>query len=94
VLWRRQGWEANEYEGAYAYDQYDDAFQTPIESLMLEVLTTIMIAGRHEQAQTYHKDRIEKILCENSLEELKKQMSDDEKHELLHDLKILGFIAS
>jgi hypothetical protein len=101
VLWSKREWHPEEAEFAYAYDGFDGAFQHPLENLMLEVLTVIMIAGRHEQPEKFHREKIKKILEMNNLEELKKLMSEnvpasenDEKHELLHDLKILGFIAN
>jgi hypothetical protein len=87
------GWHrhwADEYSGAY--EQYKDAFDRPIEKLMLEVLLLILVTGRnaqYEKFESYHRAKIAGILEENNLGEMLKTLSGEELSEFEHDLKLL-----
>jgi hypothetical protein len=88
-----QGWQkrwADEYLGSY--EQYESAFDRPIEKLMLEVLLLIMVAGRnsqYEKFEPYHRAKIAAILEKNDLSEMLKTLSGEELSEFEHDLKLL-----
>ena len=64
----RKPWGENEHEIGYAYEQYQSAYQMPIERLMLEVLTLILNAGRGPvQLDSFHRKKIAEILAVNDL---------------------------
>ncbi|KAA3667045.1 immunity protein Imm2 [Pectobacterium carotovorum] len=80
-------------EIGYAYDQAEGSYDFPIENLMLEVLSLIMIAGRGpEKAAKYHREMIEKILAEHPLEQLLEEITEEEKSDLLYDMSLLGLV--
>ena len=80
-------------EIGYAYDQAEGSYDFPIENLMLEVLSLIMIAGRGpEITERYHREMIEKILVEHPLEQLLEEITEEEKSDLLYDMSLLGLI--
>ncbi|MBS4429593.1 hypothetical protein E2566_00340 [Pectobacterium punjabense] len=80
-------------EIGYAYDQAEGSYYFPIENLMLEVLSLIMIAGRGpEITERYHREMIEKILVEHPLEQLLEEITEEEKSDLLYDMSLLGLI--
>lgn len=60
---------------------------------MLELVTLIFMAGRcSDQTVKFHTDIILKILSENDLFEMLKDVTEDDKNEILNDLRLLGFI--
>ncbi|MGI4848923.1 MAG: hypothetical protein ACRYGK_12405 [Janthinobacterium lividum] len=65
-LMRHQNWKICESEIGYAYDGLSDAFDTPIENLMLEVLS-IFLEGAGIQKQ-------KNIIAQKSLQFLKTQI--------------------
>lgn len=80
-------------EIGYAYDQAEGSYDFPIENLMLEVLSLVLMATRGpEQAEAYHRDMITKILAEHPLEELLEEVPEEEKSDLLYDMSLLGLI--
>ncbi|TAI84397.1 Imm2 family immunity protein [Pectobacterium versatile] len=80
-------------EIGYAYDQAEGSYDFPIENLMLEVLSLIMIAGRGpEKSAKYHREIIEKILAEHPLEQLLEEITEEEKSDLLYDMSLLGLV--
>ncbi|MCE9733159.1 hypothetical protein [Pectobacterium sp. IFB5596] len=80
-------------EIGYAYYQAEGSYYLPIENLMLEVLSLIMIAGRGpEITERYHREMIEKILVEHPLEQLLEEITEEEKSYLLYDMSLLGLI--
>lgn len=86
-------WTNNESEQAYAYELFDNAYDLPIENLMLEVVTLVLMAGRGpEQAENYHRDRIAGILSENKLDELIADISEEERKDLIYDMSLLKLI--
>lgn len=67
-------WSEGESEVGYAYGEFDNSFDTPVEKLMLEVLSLILDAGRaKESIQEYHRSAIRKILDENELSNMLKK---------------------
>ncbi|MGQ8708491.1 Imm2 family immunity protein [Serratia sp. TSA_198.1] len=87
------GWGENESEQAFAYEALENSFSSPVEGLMLEVITLIMMAGRGtQQADKYHRDIIADILSKNTLDDIIQHVDEDEKKELLYDMSILGVI--
>lgn len=85
-------WLDGESEAGYAYTELESSFDTPIENLMLEVITLVLGGGRLSmQSQKYHRDIISKLLSENDLEKMLDELSQDEIDEFRHDLSILGF---
>ncbi|MEQ9944451.1 hypothetical protein ABRP58_20665 [Pectobacterium aroidearum] len=80
-------------EIGYAYDQAEGSYYLPIENLMLEVLSLIMIAGRGpEITERYHREMIEKILVEHPLEQLLEEITEEEKSDLLYDMSLLRLV--
>ncbi|TQI83131.1 immunity protein Imm2 of predicted polymorphic toxin system [Serratia marcescens] len=78
---------------AFAYESLEGSFEEPIECLMLELVTLIFMAGRcSDKTVKFHTDIILKILSENDLFEMLKDVTEDEKNEILNDLRLLGFI--
>jgi len=71
-------------------DSYDGVFEREIENLMLSVFLTIL-GSDCEKAMTKHWfDRIKIVLEQNNLSSLLAELSEEEKFELLTDLKALG----
>lgn len=86
-------WSPNEHELGYAYEQFEDAFEEPIEQLMLEVLALVLNAGRGpETVEPYHYGRIAEILEKQSLSEMLKDLQGEELREFEHDLKLLKLL--
>lgn len=86
-------WSPHEHEIGYAYEQNEDAFQQPIERLMLEVLTLVLNAGRGpETVGPYHHAKIAAILEKNNLNEMLNGLPDEERREFEHDLKLLKLL--
>ncbi|MBD7923455.1 hypothetical protein [Xanthomonas bonasiae] len=76
------------------YDGYaggEGSFDSPLEYLMLEVISFVLSCWHPVQAE-YHKDRICNLLLDNDLEEMIKGIPENEIHEFKHDLSILGFL--
>ncbi|MCQ8233623.1 hypothetical protein [Pectobacterium carotovorum] len=60
---------------------------------MLNVFKLILIAGREpEDVQDSIRKSITTILAEKHLEELIKDIGEDEKKDLLYDMQLLGLI--
>ncbi len=90
---RGGGWIENEFELGYAYEQYESAYDLPIENLMLEVFTLIMIAGRGPiQADAFHRKNIKSILSQYCFEEIIDDITEEEKKDLLYDMTLLDLI--
>ena len=86
-------WHKDESEIGFAYGEFCDSYDLPIENIMLEVLALILRAGRGpEQAQKYHYNKIVEILSSHSLEELFKDIGEEERNDLLYDMKLLKLI--
>lgn len=88
----KRSWEENENEIGFAYDEYSNAFDRNIEKLMLEVLTLIFLAGRIPQATDYHRRMFNEFLKHHKFDDLLSDVSDEEKHEFLYDVKILNLL--
>ncbi|WP_225086415.1 hypothetical protein U1R68_00320 [Pectobacterium colocasium] len=88
--------EKNDYDGeeiGYASYQFENTPFIPIEKLMLNVFKLILIAGREtENVEDSIRKSITTILAENSLEELIKDIGEDEKKDLLYDMQLLRLI--
>jgi hypothetical protein len=87
-----KAWREDEYEIGFAYDQYFNAYDSPIEKLMLEILTLILVGGRLESAAIYHKANICKLLLDNDLDLMLSQILEDERVEIYNDLKVLNLL--
>ncbi|MCF5371081.1 Imm2 family immunity protein, partial [Pseudomonas sp. PA-4-8C] len=75
----------------YAYGELENAFELPIEKLMLEVIALILSAGRSpRKVQKYHLDAISKLLEEIELSSILEELPSDEMAELKDDLRLLG----
>lgn len=78
---------------AFAYESLEGSFVEPIECLMLELVTLIFMAGRcSDITEKFHKDIILKILSTNNLSEMLKNVTEDDKNEIVNDLRLLGLI--
>ena len=72
-----------------ALDTYENAFQLPIEKLMLYVIAITGLSGRNKIAHYSIFSDIEEILSLNSLDDLIMDLEDVEKDEFLRDLNIV-----
>ncbi|MGI4848928.1 MAG: hypothetical protein ACRYGK_12430 [Janthinobacterium lividum] len=88
----QRDWVAEESETAYAYDQFSNAFDSPLENLMLEVLSLILDGGRFPQFGIYHRTKIAEILRFSNLNDLLADVHAVEAEEFLQDMKILQLI--
>ncbi|MGP9434756.1 hypothetical protein ACT3RR_04915 [Ewingella sp. AOP8-B2-18] len=87
------GWGKGEHEIGYAYYQFETAYELPVEKLMLEVVTLILWAGRcPEQSEMLHRKEIKQILSTHSLDELTKNLSEEEREDIFFDMKLLKLI--
>ena len=82
-------WTINENEWGAALDTYENAFQLPIEKLMLYVIAITGLSGRNKIAHYSIFSDIEEILSLNSLDDLIMDLEDVEKDEFLRDLNIV-----
>lgn len=77
----------------YASYQYEDVYQLPIEQLMLAVINLILMAARGpEHVEAFHRKEINQILSAHSLGELIKDIDEEERNDLLYDMKLLKLI--
>ncbi|MDX6916967.1 hypothetical protein R9X49_17805 [Pectobacterium carotovorum] len=80
-------------EQGFAYEALEGSFSEPIEDLMLEIITIIFMGGRcMPKTEHYHKEKVLDILSKNNLKEMTKCLSENDKKELLYDMKILGLV--
>ncbi|WNJ81256.1 hypothetical protein RJE46_08525 [Cedecea neteri] len=86
-------WLKDESEIGYAYGEFCDSYDLPIEKIMLEVLSLILRAGRGpDKAEQHHYSRIAEILSEHSLDDLMADIDEEERKDLLYDMKLLKLI--
>ncbi|MCC4593419.1 immunity protein Imm2 [Xanthomonas campestris pv. cannae] len=86
-------WVEGESELGYAYDEFENSFETQVEKLMLEVIILILSAGRFsEKSNEYHMKRIYGILQNMDLSGVLKNLQFDEAEEFKADLRILGLL--
>jgi hypothetical protein len=87
------GWAEGEHEIGYAYYQFENAYELPIEKLMLEVVTLILWAGRcPERSERLHRIEINGILSKNDINEMVAHLEEEERKDLLYDMKLLKLI--
>jgi hypothetical protein len=77
--------------GGVSYE-YEGCFERPVERLMLEVVCMVLNGGWYQQPMDYHREQIQKILVESSLENLLSDVPQEEADLFRHDLKILKLI--
>lgn len=86
-------WLKDESEIGYAYGEFCESYDLPIENIMLDVLSLILRAGRGpEKAEQYHYNRIAEILSKHNLDELMTDIDEEERKDLLYDMKLLKLI--
>lgn len=79
-----------EHEVSFAYAQLDNAFDLPIERLMLEVVVLILDAGRgSDEFVSFHRRMVESIMSSTSVDDLALTLPDEERSMFLDDLKLL-----
>lgn len=76
-----------EWSGA-SYD-WENSYELDIEKLMLAVVEIICYAGRCHKPHIINLDNIKKILSENSIEDLVKDLEEEEKAEFLYELNLV-----
>lgn len=60
---------------------------------MLAVINLILMAARGpEHVEAYHQKEINQILSAHPLEELLKELGEEERKDLLYDMKLLKLI--
>lgn len=77
--------------GGVSYE-YEGCFERPVERLMLEVVCLILNGGWYPQPMNYHREQIQKLIAESSLENLLVDVPAEEADMFLHDLEILKLI--
>lgn len=86
-------WIEGESEVGYAYGELENSFDTPIEKLMLEVLTLVLSAGRaSEKTYEYHLNCVYNLLESIDLSCILENLPSDEAEEFRSDLRLLGFL--
>ena len=92
----RKTGEKSSYDGleiGYASYQYECTPFSPIEKLMFEVFLLILMAGRQPgDVEDNIRNSISLIVKEIPLRYLIKDLSDDEKRDLLYDMELLGLL--
>lgn len=79
-----------EHEVSFAYEQLDNAFDLPIERLMLEVAVLILDAGRGNQDFfSFHRNAIDSIMSSENVGALIQALPEDERSSFLDDLDLL-----
>jgi len=87
---RNDTWGDGERELGYAYEQFEVAYQMPLEIFMLEVLTLILDAGVGSPVfYEYHCSRMKKILRGSNIPQLIAGLPEDERREFISDLALL-----
>jgi len=82
-----------EHEVSFAYEQLDNAFDLPIERLMLEVVVLILDAGRgSDEFVSFHRRMAESIMSSGSVDDLVLALPDEEKSMFFDDLKLLEIV--
>jgi len=90
-LSQRSPWAEGENEVGYAYHELENAFDLPVERLMLEVIALILSAGRSSKlVQKYHLDAICRLVEEVELSSILEDIPSDESAEFKNDLELLG----
>lgn len=80
-------------EVGYAHYQWENSYDLPIEILMRDVFTLIMLAGcTSDIVEKNLRQGIREMLEACSLESLLQGVSDDEKSDLFYDMELLGLI--
>jgi len=93
-LSHKSPWVDGESEAGHAYSELENAFELPVEKLMLEVLTLIFSAGRSPiPVVNYHGDVIRELLKDYGLLAALDDLPSDEAEAFRGDLKILGFVC-
>lgn len=86
-------WPEDTDERGYASYQYEGVYQLPIEQLMLAVINLILMAARGpEYVEIFHRKEIQKILSAHPINELLQELGEEEREELLYDMKLLKLI--
>ena len=84
-----------EHEVSFAYEQLDNAFDLPIERLMLELVVLILDAGRgSDEFILFHRGMVDSILSSSSIDELLLTLPSEEKSMFLDDLKLLQIVPA
>lgn len=76
-----------EWSGA-SYD-WENAYELDIEKLMLSVVEIICYAGRCSKPHIINLENIKRILSNNSIDDLVKDLEKEEKEEFLYDLHLV-----
>ena len=80
-------------EVGFAYYQWEDAYDLPIEMLMRDVFTLIMLAGCTPGIVEQNiRKGIYEILSKYPFDKLLLDVSEEEKSELLYDMELLGLL--
>jgi len=91
---RARKWMEGEHERGGAYEGLDGVHHSPIEKLMLEVVSIILEAKRGSvQFFSYKKEIVGRILNNYELSELLRILPENERSEFKVDLWLCGFYA-
>ncbi|RED43083.1 hypothetical protein [Aestuariispira insulae] len=83
-------WSDREHEFGYAYEEWDRAYDLPVEQLMLEVIMLILKGNRWHDYDHVHLDRINRILKEHGWEKLSENLPPEEIDMMGRCFKLLG----
>jgi hypothetical protein len=77
--------------GAVSSD-YEGVFALPVENIMRGIVTLVLSAGRFPEPEANIRKKIRELIASNGLENILADLPQDEKKELLHDLKVLKLL--
>lgn len=89
-----QAWQDGEHEIGYAYEQYELAYDLPIEQLMLEVIALVLGGRRWPVFDDFHRQKIDQILQHNVLQQMMSVLDEEERRDFEADLHLLGITAT
>lgn len=85
------GW-SHEQVCAWAYGEFDGAYDFPVEIIMLEVASLILTGGWSSKLVAYHKDQILRILDGVTYEAFLDGLPAEEVGEVKADLLVANII--
>lgn len=84
-------WSHREVLGSIDYE-FENTFQSPVENFMLCVVQLVLSGGWHSDGEQHMRKWIGDQLVEHGLEEILKNVPEEEAELFRHDLRILKII--
>ncbi len=87
------GW-SHEQVCAWAYGEFEGAYDLTVEILMLEVASSVLSGGWSSNLALHHATEISRILYETNIEILLQGVPCEEAEELINDLTVITRFSS